>query len=267
MKIALAIQSCAAYRDRRDGMRTTWLRDKPDHVDACFFVGGGTDCDDATCLPCGDAYADCAAKQFEMIRHCRDYDYVFFCDDDTYVVVGRLMESGFQQHQYMGCPCRVDEGNFVMAHGGAGFWMSRAAMAAALEIGPGHPRVVPTTFSDRLVGNLMTVAGVPLWGDYRFNLGKYVGDRGFCNIVPTLSNRYVTTHFVSPALAAQIYDHFTAGTPLQQMSYYMTIAGRRVLFSEDGGRWSYHVAGGTSRSDFALAHEAEVEAFLDLGAA
>ena len=123
MKIAIAIMSCVKNAERREAVRRTWVKDIPFGIDYFFFVGH-VGVSDAISLPCGDAYEDCAFKQIEMIKFVKDYDYVFFCDDDTYVVIDRLMLCGFEAHDYMGCPCMLYE-ECVAAHGGAGFWMSK----------------------------------------------------------------------------------------------------------------------------------------------
>lgn len=264
MKVAIAIQSCNAYKERRDAIRDTWLKDVPCGIDTAFFVGRG-DADDATALPCGDTYDDCWVKQFEMIKYMKDYDFVFFCDDDTYAVVDRLMLSGFEKHDYMGCPCDVYEGEIVMAHGGAGFWMSSYAMAMAVEVGLDHPKFTKTIFSDRTVGYLMDIAGIKLHGDYRFNLGKYHGHKGFCNLVPNRQNLYITTHFVKPKMMPLIYAHFKEGVPLPPNCYTMGINGRRVDFSEKNGKWWYFVWGDTAfKGEFDLAQQAEFAAMKDI---
>lgn len=264
-RIAIAIQSCVPYRDRRDAIRGTWLEDVPPGIDTYFFVGGdGLSAEEADlidreaeALPCGDSYEDCAKKQIEMIRAVRDYDHVFFCDDDTYVVPDRLLASGFEKYDYVGCPCDVHEWKIVMAHGGAGFWMSRPAMASALLV----PFSNQTTFSDRAVGYLMHEAGYKLWGDFRYNLGKYNGDKGYCNLVPTPKNRYVTTHFVQPHMHRIIRMGFQVGVCLPN-TYEMVINGRHVFFLErPNGNWGYMAEGGELVGGFEMAHEAEMAAF------
>jgi hypothetical protein len=263
MKIAIAIMSCVKNAERREAVRRTWVKDIPFGIDYFFFVGH-VGVSDAISLPCGDAYEDCAFKQIEMIKFVKDYDYVFFCDDDTYVVIDRLMLCGFEAHDYMGCPCMLYE-ECVAAHGGAGFWMSKKAMVAALDVGLDHPKFIKTQFSDQAVGRLLRIAGIKLKADMRFHLGKYVGNRGVCVLVPNRFNRYITTHFISPAKADQVYAHFHSGASLPQNVYTMSICGRRVDFSEHRGNWWYSVWGESGfRGEFAFAQEAENDAIARL---
>jgi hypothetical protein len=167
------------------------------------------------------------------------------------VVVERLLKSGFEQHDYVGCPCRI-ENDVLMAHGGAGFWMSHKAMMAALQ---GEP--VETTFSDRLVGHLMHQAGIQLHGDFRYNLGKYHGDAGFCNILPNRTNSYITTHFATSHVNEMVYSHFKEGISLPKNMYPMDFQNHRAVFmEEEDGTWAYSKYG-VKRTGFGLAQDAE----------
>jgi hypothetical protein len=268
LKLAIAIQSCAAYKERRDAIRKTWLNDVPHGIDKFFFVG--SDCDDATKLDCGDTYDDCAEKQYQSMLYLQDYDHIFFCDDDTYVVPDRLLLCGFENHDYMGCPCRIDGDPDapLMAQGGAGFWLSKKAIKRGL-LEERDRRLSPHynigKYSDRFVAYLMNCCRISVHGDFRFNLGKYNGDRGFCNLVPNRFNPYITTHFVTPQLADLIYAHFKEGLVLSPNCYTMVLGGKRVDFSEKSGKWWYFVWGDTQfKGEFDLAQHAEMEAFKDI---
>lgn len=261
MNLAIGIQSCKNNADRRNSIRNTWLRDVPNDLRVSFFVGEEDCQDDVVSLKCKDSYEDCWIKQFEMIKCLKDYDYVFFCDDDTYVVVDRLLNSGYQNHDYVGCPCYVSEGNIMMAHGGAGFWMSKKAMNAAIEVGLDHPSFRKNIFSDRTVAYLMDIAGVKLHGDCRYNLGKYMNNRGFCNILPNSSNKYITTHFVNSHISKMIYDHFRNGSKLPANNYSINVGVQVVIFENESGIWSYVSSEKSSfASGFPMANDAELAA-------
>jgi hypothetical protein len=250
--------SCDINKEKRDAIRRTWAQDVPVDIDTLFFVGNeNVDHRDSIQLDCPDDYESCYLKQWRMIEFLKDYDYVFFCDDDTYVVVDRLLTCGYEQHDYMGCPCEIENG-VIMAHGGAGFWMSKSAMRAALMVGLNHPEFVKTIYSDRMVGHLMHIAGYPLYGDGRFNLGKYIGDKGICNLRPNRENSYITTHFVTVEWFDKIYNHFKKGDKLPSNDYYMNILGSTVAFLENGGKWYYMVnANRQFIGEFELACQAE----------
>ena len=260
----IAVMSCGPNKHKRDAIRRTWMTDMPADVPVMFFVGD-TDSDDAIRLSCPDDYDHCWLKQMEMIRHLWERSHVFFCDDDTYVVASRLMACGYDQHRYMGCPCEI-EGGVTMAHGGAGFFLNRTAMKAINRISPKHDVFKSTTFSDRIVGKLMKIVGIKLFPDFRFNPGKYKDDKGFCNLVPNQSNRYVTTHFVTPQLMELLDHHFKNGGPTPRNIYDMYFGGKRVLVYESEGDWNYLIEGtGQAVGGFKLAHFAEAEAFSRLG--
>lgn len=264
MKCAIAVQSCVANETRRDSIRKTWLRDVPCEIDTFFFVGG-EGCEDATVLPCGDGYEHCAQKQFAMFNHLKQYDHSFFCDDDTYVVVDRLMACGYEQHDYMGCPCHVRDGDMMMAHGGAGFWASKKAINLCLEVGLDDPELKGTTFSDRAVGYAMRKVGIALRHDIRFNIGKYNGKKGFCNLVPNRQNKYITAHYVTPEMAPLLYAHFKEGVPLPANRYSMEFLGVPVNFMEFDGRWFYRIVGTDKLGGwFEFSHDAEVASFQDI---
>ncbi len=261
MDIAVFIMSCAATGNRRQSMRDTWLKDLPPNVPHRFFLGQHDNYSfvvDETMLPCLDDYQHCSDKQRMMLEAARDgYDYVFFCDDDTYVVVDRLLDLDYiAQHDYIGCPCPIEDG-VMMAHGGAGFWLSQKAIREGLA-----QESPETIYSDRLVGHLMHRAGIKLHADFRFNLGKYVGDKGYANLLPNKANAYVSAHFVKPHQFTYLYEHFHRGIPGLPNSYPMNFFGKRVDFSERAGRWWYIVIGETSwRGEFTLAQDAEQDAF------
>lgn len=119
--------SCVKNTHRRESIRKTW--GKQSSVEISFFVGGQST--DTVCLPCGDFYGDCAEKQLLMIDYCQNYDYAFFCDDDTYVVVDRLLSCGFENHDYMGSGYQT-KGSY--AHGGSGYFLSQKAMRSILAV-------------------------------------------------------------------------------------------------------------------------------------
>ena len=255
MRTAIAVQSCPAYADRRKAVRETWKRDVPNETDFFFLVGAHADEPDVLTLACGDGYEDCAAKQLAAIRRLRDYDHVFFCDDDTYVVPDRLMLCGYESADYMGCPCDVHEWRVVMAQGGAGFWLSKSAMGKMAD-----GEIPDTKYSDRLVGKMAADAGVALTAHPGFNCGKYDGDVGFCNLVPTRANRYVTTHFVSPAQMYKIHRHFREGVPLPPNRYVVRFGELPVNVFETHGSWWCNY-GKAVNGPFLYAHEAERHAF------
>ena len=241
---------------RRNSIRQTWLNDVPKDIDVKFFVGD-INCSDAINLPCLDDYQNCYAKQFEMIKQATEYDYVFFCDDDTYIVIDRLLKSDFEQNDYQGFPLQIED-EVVMAQGGAGFWLSNKAIKLILEIGIGD---IKTIYSDRLVARILH-GKIPLKGDYRFNMGKYCNNVGFCNLTPNLSNQYITAHYVKPDKFKEIYEHFKLGKEISPNGYSMNFFGFNIDICEFEGKWIFISRDlKLTNGVFEMAHEAELSAF------
>ena len=89
------------------------------------------------------------------------YDYVFKCDDDTYVWVDRLLASGFERWDY--CGFSHDWHTPRFASGGAGYWMSRRAMGVlAAQEDAFEPH------DDVWVGAVMERDGIVLAHDSRY---------------------------------------------------------------------------------------------------
>ena len=73
-----------------------------------------------------------------LVRYAleRKYDYLFKCDDDTYIRPHLLLSSGFESYEYSGQCERHhadDIGWYKYAGGGGGYWLSRKAMIAVIE--------------------------------------------------------------------------------------------------------------------------------------
>lgn len=107
MKILFAVFSCQmrANLGSHRAARETWLRDLDSLSDAeyRFFIGrGGEETPDTIVLDAPDGYEGLTEKNREVQRWfmTRDYDFMFFCDDDTLVNVPLLMKSGFNQADY-----------------------------------------------------------------------------------------------------------------------------------------------------------------------
>lgn len=233
---------------QRDAIRNTWLKRVPDFVDFQFYTGGVTDEEDVICLNCGDTYEDCAQKQYKIIQDCKSHDYLFQCDDDTFVVVERLLVSGYREFDYYGYYMKGDHG--VFAHGGAGFFLSKHAMSFCKQPKEGD------TYSDRYVGHAMRKAGIVLERNSFFNPGKYVGaegeEEGFANLLPTIYNQYVTSHYMTPELMEEAYQHFYGDGRKIKNVYHMPVL--EAVFFESRGKWRY---GAVSPRAFKSADDAE----------
>src|SRR5579864_8236785 len=200
IKTLIAIKSCAAHRHRDDLVRRTWLSGRA--VDYRFLIGGwGQDRyqsshrHDEMLLDCPDDYASLPFKTQALCRCllAEGYDFVFLCDNDTYVCVPRLFGSDFYAADYTGffarcvscesdadghCTCVTGEGQrlYSYASGGSGYWLSRKAMAVVVAadftkdpLRPNSPE--PSTRGEDLqVGWALGRAGIRCRRDPRYSL-------------------------------------------------------------------------------------------------
>ena len=131
--ILVGICSCRHLRERRDAIRATWLRHLPPNVRAVFFVGRGAPLDephdDIVRVAAPDAYLALPGKVQRFFRDMLawDFDFLFKCDDDTYVHAARL-ETLIQPDADMICNSWWTVCGF--GQGGAGYLLTRAAVRA-----------------------------------------------------------------------------------------------------------------------------------------
>jgi hypothetical protein len=90
------------------------------------------------------------------------FDYTFQVGSDIYIVLKRLMESGFEAHDYVGKTCGVHPlvGNHYA--GGGGYWLSKKALQHVVD--------QPVTFwaEDLWVGSIMSKNNIGLHIDPRY---------------------------------------------------------------------------------------------------
>ena len=171
MKILIAIKACHHYHSRANAQRQTWIKDIPDGVDYRFFLGRSGKAvntptpSDEVLLNADDSYYGLPDKMRKACEWAveRGYDYVFFCDDDTYVVVDRLLAAVPVDQDYVG-RLRGPSGPWPAPYcSGFAYWLSYKAL-----------KIVATTklsvdnADDRAIGNMLQEAGVKGTLDPRF---------------------------------------------------------------------------------------------------
>ena len=171
MKILLAIKTCHKYRHRADAQRQTWVPEVQG-ADVRFFLGearGYVPKDDEEVLSVDDGYLALPAKAkatFEWALNA-GYDFLFHCDDDTYVRPERLLQSGFAAYDYVG-RLRGPSGIWPAPYcSGFGYWLSRRAMQVVV----GQP-LTEDTADDRHIGNVLIKAGLNGHLDERYRVTK-----------------------------------------------------------------------------------------------
>lgn len=171
MKILIAVKTCHKYRHRADAQRATWVPDVQG-ADLKFFLGekrGYVAQDDEVLLPVDDGYLALPQKAKATFEWALEhgYDYLFHCDDDTYVRPERLLASGFESADYSG-RLRGPSGIWLAPYcSGFAYWLSARAMRAVV----GKP-FNGDTADDRFIGNALAEAGLQGRLDPRYMVMK-----------------------------------------------------------------------------------------------
>ncbi len=161
-RILIGALSGWKYHERRQRCLATWMADA-DQVDvrSVFLLG----CPTATvpeelgwhylALPCPDDYPSLPQRTLWFCRWALkrdDWDYLFKCDDDTYVSIPRLLAYDCAGRSYLGAEWKrgVNYGS-----GGAGYLIDRRSA----EIIAGQS--VPTNGAEDVwVGRVLRAAGI-----------------------------------------------------------------------------------------------------------
>jgi hypothetical protein len=151
-------------------------------IDHRFFLAGKED----------DGYHSTYKKNHAIMQWVvdNDYDFVFTCDVDTYIVVPRLLACGFEQHDYMGHRC--DEGH---AGGGYGYWLSRRAV----EILHADPPDGTAAYNDLGIGMKLRDHGILCHDDPGFGNGTitvHLGDSANHTYDPQWMRDYHERHHI-----------------------------------------------------------------------
>lgn len=156
MRVLIGIPSRNENVEKRQACRETWLSSC--EVPFLFFLSGiSSTSSDEVSLNCVDDYLSHKVQIICRFALDRGYDYLFKCDDDTYVNTFRLLESGFEGNDWVGRNC----GHYTQ--GGAGYWVSRKA----LEILANAPKSEWRS-EDRWVGRTLLAAGLKITHDERY---------------------------------------------------------------------------------------------------
>jgi hypothetical protein len=202
-KIIILILSGKDNKDRRDAQRQTWLKNT--NIPYKFVLGNEADILEAqepdilwTDSP-DDNLPRKLISAYQRVSDRYDFDYIFTCDDDTYVVVERLLDCGFENHMYMGTRWKNH------AEGGAGFFLSRETIERFTQVPLDH--LILTGPSDVAIGNLAKMYTVNLHEDNRFVQGHSSIKRH--GELPMPFNDKITSHYLGPELMHKVHTQFT----------------------------------------------------------
>jgi hypothetical protein len=196
VSMIIAICSCHKNVAKRNAIRESWASELPPNVTARFFVGNGPDScaeEDTLCLEAPDEYDGLPAKVMAFFRHALDhvkFDYLFKCDDDTFVAVPRLLELLEES------PCLV--GNYRLltdgfASGGAGYLLGRRWVEAVLR----DSSIPPTGCEDVLLTQAAIRAGALPMVSHRLTADM--------SDFPALDNNTITAHWCGPTEMRMIH--------------------------------------------------------------
>lgn len=224
LRILVAILACHQRTVGPEAQRRTWLKDAAKFgLEYRFFLGAppkpqGYDPrrpklamealkatprarSDEVWLEVPDTYPELPQKTRELIRwaYYLRYDFIFKCDDDTYVAIERLLKSGFEKHDYYGfrrAATWFGPGKEVEhAQGGAGYWLSRQAMEIVLA----HDQTMQGA-EDINVARVLREHGIEAVHDPRYQPAM--------TSVPMPSNQQITAHDCSAEDMFEIYQRF-----------------------------------------------------------
>jgi len=183
--------------------RETWLKDSK--LDYKFFYGQGADREpgeDEVFLDVPDDYRSLTKKLKATCKWALDhgYEYIFKCDDDTYVWADRLRTSGFEHHDYVGYDwaCNSSNKHHCFAGGFACWFSAKAAKVIADALDTTEPA------DDVWAGHMLRDAGIKLVHDARYhpnNANKFINIED----VP-LQHAYIALHACDSETIRQLHE-------------------------------------------------------------
>ncbi len=193
VRMLIGVLSAKSGSERREACQSTWSKTKFDNIEILFLIGDESvstpvQRDDILYLPCRDDYESLVQKVRWFTRWAcdnRDFEYILKCDDDTFVVIDRLLMTPWSG-DFIG----YDMGDF--ASGGAGYLLSpHAAKIVSESIGDSDIGA-----EDVKVAASLKEAGIHLIHDEGFRPGH--------ERFPTLFNNIVTNHYCNVAQMKRI---------------------------------------------------------------
>lgn len=216
-KIIVAIMSCHAYRNSRQiAVRESWLKSFDGRW---FFFEGGDETsynDNLLILNCPDTYEDLALKTKLMLKYVYDnfeFDYLVKVDDDTGLIVDRLLDRDLPEEDYIGYPVGLKSctGGIQYAQGG-GYILSRKATSIIVDYVFDSDKSVPwwyggqasvdmwkadeevkkvASVEDLMVGDILSKSGITVYNINNYDVNNYYpmyGERGLNKALKSFEN-------------------------------------------------------------------------------
>lgn len=190
VKVLVGICSCNTAANRRKACRETWLSHPAPGIECKFFLGRREPIeeeDDVVALWVNDDYAHLPAKGMAFYQYALehyDFDWLFKCDDDTYVALDRLESLCDDRYDLIG---DMTLANLGFPSGGAGYLMNRTLVENIVA----HGGQVPATGAeDVLFGQLSRELGARTYATSRLFLNH--------SVAPHRLNDQVSAHWCSP---------------------------------------------------------------------
>ena len=171
-KIKILVGICSHFKgeEQRRIIRETWLKYNPSESEiVCrFFIGGhsipeGEEAD-TIALGSNDSYEHLPQKCFDFYRWGYEnftFDYIFKCDDDTFLALDRLSNVIDKSYDLIGDPSTANPERLAPS-GGAGYFLSHRLVKALLSC-----EIPETGYEDLIFGELALKLGFPCKADER----------------------------------------------------------------------------------------------------
>ncbi len=207
-RILVGICSCTSAAQRRKACRETWMSHPQEGIECRFFLGRREPLPnepDVVNLWVDDGYSHLPAKGlafYQWALENYDFDWLFKCDDDTYLALDRLESLCDESDDLIGDMSLSQRG---CPSGGAGYLMSRQLVEKIVA----HRDEIPATGAEDIIfGRLAHKLGARSLATPRLCLSPLPA--------PHPRNRQVSCHWCPPALMRDI-DNFFHTSPLAVM--------------------------------------------------
>lgn len=206
VSILVGICSCAGAFNRREAIRNTWMRHAAPGIECVFFLGRREQAlrePDVLPLWVHDDYNHLPEKVLAFFRHALehyDFDWLFKCDDDTWIDLDRLASLPDSRYELIGDMSLQTRG---APSGGAGYLLSRALVEKIVA----EPDIPLTGAEDLIFGRLAARLGARSHATDLLNLNN--------RPYPMSDNNLVTAHWCSPE-QLQAIEAFHSQQPLAE---------------------------------------------------